>query len=93
MPWPVIGLLIAITFGECIAMDFKKFQGIHLLHLIDYATRLSACAIVQSKRPEKTIEKIFCIWISNYMVAPKNSLVIKVGSSLTKLLGNFVKKN
>jgi len=54
------------TFGECVAMDLKMFHGKILLHLIDHATRLSACAVVSSKRPEEIICQIFRVWISFY---------------------------
>ena len=47
-------------------MDLKKFGNVHLLHLIDYATRLSACAIVKSKVPEVIIRQLSKIWISIY---------------------------
>ena len=47
-------------------MDLKMFHGKILLHLIDHATRLSACAVVSSKRPEEIIRQIFRVWISVY---------------------------
>lgn len=53
-------------FYECVAMDLKKFWNVHLLHLNDYATRVSAWVTVWSKRPEEITEKIFHIWISVY---------------------------
>ena len=65
-PRPVVGLPMATKFGECVAMDLKMFRGNILLHLIDHATRLSACAIVRSKRPEEIIRQIFRVWISVY---------------------------
>ena len=65
-PRPVVGLPMATTFGECVAMDLKMFHGTKLLHMIDHATRLSACAIVKSKQPEEIISKIFKMWISVY---------------------------
>ena len=65
-PRPVVGLPMATSFGECVAMDLKMFHGTNLLHLIDHATRLSACAIVKSKKPEEIIRQIFKIWISIY---------------------------
>ena len=65
-PKPVVGLPMATTFGEYGAMDLKLFPGTKLLHMIDHATRLSACAIVKSKQPEEIISKIFKVWISVY---------------------------
>ena len=47
-------------------MDLKWFRKMQLLHLIDHATRLSACAIIRSKKKEVVIKEIFRIWISIY---------------------------
>ena len=49
---------------ECVAMDLKFYKGHIILHLIDHATRLSASAIIPSKKPEIIIKTIFKIWIS-----------------------------
>ena len=65
-PRPVVGLPVATSFNQCVAMDLKKFGNVHLLHLIDHATRLSACAVIKSKSPEVVIRQIFKIWISIY---------------------------
>lgn len=70
LTWPVVGLLIVTTVREWIAMDLKKFRSVHLLHLIDQATRLSACVVMCSKRPEVIIEKYFA-YESLFMVAQK----------------------
>ena len=65
-PRPVVGLPMATTFGECVAMDLKKFGDVQLLHLVDHATRLSACSVIRSKKPDVIIREIFKIWISIY---------------------------
>ena len=65
-PRPVVGLPVATSFNQCVAMDLKKYDNVHLLHLIDHATRLSACAVIKSKSPEAVIRQIFKIWISIY---------------------------
>ena len=65
-PRPVVGLPMATTFNECVAMDLKWFGNVHLLHLIDHATRLSACAVIRSKKPEVIIREVFRIWIGIY---------------------------
>ena len=65
-PRPVVGLPMATRFGECVAMDLKKFGNCHLLHVIDHATRLSACAVIRNKQPETIIKELFRIWISIY---------------------------
>ena len=65
-PRPVVGLPIATVFNECVAMDLKKYGDVHLLHLIDHATRLSACSVIRTKSPSVIIREIFKIWISIY---------------------------
>ena len=69
---PVVGLPMATTFGECVAMDLKMFHGSILLHLIDHATRLSACAVVRSKRPEEIIKQKYSECGYQFMVALKS---------------------
>ena len=65
-PRPVVGLSMGNEFNDCVAMDLKKYQNIYLLHLIDHATRLSACAPIRDKRPETIIRELFKIWIQIY---------------------------
>ena len=65
-PRPIVGLPMATYFGECVAMDLKQLGGYYLLHLIDLATRLSACSPIRSKQPDVIIKEIFRIWISIY---------------------------
>ena len=62
-PRPVSCLPIATSFQECVAMDLKFYNRHILLHLIDYATRLSGSTIVPSKKPDDIIKAIFKIWI------------------------------
>ena len=56
---PVVGLPMATSFQECIAIDLKFYKGRVLLHLIDHATRLSISSFVKSK-------VIFKSWIQRY---------------------------
>ena len=70
-PRPVVGLPMATKFGECVAMDLKKFRNGYLLHVIDHATRLSACAPILNKLPETIIKELFRIWIAVYGVPEK----------------------
>ena len=65
-PRPVVGMPTATVFNECVAMDLKKFDNVHLLHLIDHATRLSACSVIRNKNPSTIIREVFRIWISIY---------------------------
>ena len=36
---PVVGLPMATTFQECVAVDLKFYNGNILLHLVNHATR------------------------------------------------------
>ena len=65
-PRPIVGLPIASRFNQCIAMDLKQFKNVHLLHIIDHATRLSAGAIIRSKKPSVIVNEIFRHWIGIY---------------------------
>ena len=63
---------MASTFQECVAMDLKFYKHHILLHLVDHATtRLSASAVIPSKKPEVIIKALFKIWISVYGTAEK----------------------
>ena len=65
-PKPVVGLPLATRFGQLVAMDLKQFGKVHLLHLIDHATRLSGGCVVRTKKPAVIIRQIFQFWISIY---------------------------
>ena len=64
---PIVGLPMATSFQECIAMDLKFYKGRILLHLIDHhTTRLSVSSFVKSKEPEVILNAIFKSWIQVY---------------------------
>lgn len=63
---PVVGFPLANRFNQCIAMDLKQFKNVHLLHIVDHATRLSAGAIIRSKKPSVIIQEVFRNWIAIY---------------------------
>ena len=63
-PRPVVGFPLATRFGEVVAMDLKQFGKVHLLHIIDHATRLCAGSIIKSKSPEVIVRDVFKYWIS-----------------------------
>ena len=63
-PRPIVGLPMATRFGECVALDLKQFGKVHLLHLIDHATRYSQGMVIRSKKPEIVAKGIFTCWIS-----------------------------
>ena len=63
-PEPVVGLPMARSFNECVAMDLKEFhEHVWILHFIDHATRFSAGAVIYSKHKEVIVEEIFNSWI------------------------------
>ena len=67
-PRPIVGFPLATRFGQCVAMDLKQFSKVHLLHIIDSATRLSAGAVIRSKKPEVVLREVFKQCISIYGV-------------------------
>ena len=52
---------MATKFQECVVMDLKLYKGKMLLHLVDYATRLSASNFIKSKEQKLVISSIFKI--------------------------------
>ena len=46
---PIVGLPVATSFQECIAVNLKFDKGRILQHLIDHATRLSVSSFAKSK--------------------------------------------
>ena len=63
---PVIGLPMATSFLDTVAMDLKDYQGHHIIHLIDMCSRLSAATCIPNKKPETIIKAIFQIWVQIY---------------------------
>ena len=70
-PRPVLGLLLATKFQECIAMDLKFYKKRILLHLVDHTTRLSSSTVIPSRDPEVVIKAIFKSWIQEHGSAEK----------------------
>ena len=64
LPRPSVALPSANSFQETVALDLKFYTSKILLHLIDHATRYSACAMIPSKRPEQVVKAMFSHWIS-----------------------------
>ena len=60
---PIVGLPMATSFQECIAMNLKFYKERILLHLIDHATRPWVTSFVKSKEPEVILKPIFKSWI------------------------------
>ena len=64
LPRPSVGLPSANRFQDTAALDLKFYCNIILLHIIDHATRYSACARIPSKRPDQVVKALFSHWIS-----------------------------
>ena len=65
-PRPVVSLPMASEFNETVAMDLKVYKNnsIYFLHIIDHATRLSAGAVIRSKKAEVIIDSFFKSWVA-----------------------------
>ena len=73
-PRPCVGLPMAKSFNETVAMDLKQFSSsppIWFLHLIDHATRYSASSVIRSKRKEVIVKNVFKLWITTFGTADK----------------------
>ena len=57
---------MATTFHECVATEFKFYNGNIILHLVDDTTRLPSSKIVKLKEPKEIIDNISKIWIQIY---------------------------
>ena len=67
-----VGLCLATSFKECVAMDLKFYKGHILSHLVDHAACLSASTETKLKDQNVIIEAIYCIWIQVH--APRETL-------------------
>ena len=61
---PIVGFSLAHDFNETVTMDLKPFRNVYIFHLIDHTTRYSAGAIINAKRKEVVVDKIFKHWIA-----------------------------
>ena len=63
-PKPKASLLIANDFNDIVGMDLKLLSTGHkMLHLIDLFSKFSGTALIENKRPETIIDRIFEIWV------------------------------
>ena len=53
---PSVGFLLSKDLNDVVAMDLKSTNSIHILHIIDDATRFSAAGVVKSKKKKKEEE-------------------------------------
>ena len=61
---PSVGFSLSKDFNDVVAVDLKPTNGIHILHIIDHATRFSAAAVVKSKRKEEIVDAFIKHWIA-----------------------------
>ena len=72
-PRPVVGLPLAATFQECIAMDLKFHKKRILLHLIYHTTQLSSWTVWSHLKTQKMLSKLFLNFGHKCMVWPYGS--------------------
>ena len=65
-PTPITSFPLATEFNETVALDLKVHENTktYFLHLIDHATKLSAAAVIKSKKSGVIINEIMMKWIS-----------------------------
>ena len=57
----MVGFSLAHDFNETMAMGLKQFRSVHILHMVDHATRYNAAAIISSNQ-KGIIVKILKHW-------------------------------
>ena len=62
---PYVGFSLSKDFNDVVAVDLKPTNGIHILHIIDHATRFNAAAVVKSKK-EGIVNAFIKHWIANF---------------------------
>ena len=67
-PRPIVGLPKATRFNQVISMDLKEIEKgkLWILHLVDSATRYTAATLINTKKKEVVVKKIFQIWMSYF---------------------------
>lgn len=64
-PKPAVGLPMASTYNETVAVDLHELEpGLWYLHVIDHFTRFSAGSIVTNKKPKDIVKHLIHCWIS-----------------------------
>ncbi|XP_056150199.1 centromere-associated protein E [Lampris incognitus] len=63
-PKPAVGLPLASTFNETVAVDLHELEpGVWYLHIIDQFTRFSAGSIVKTKKSSEIVKSFLHTWI------------------------------
>ena len=81
----VVGFSLSIDFNDVVAADVKAMEKVHILHIVDHATRFSAAALVKSKKKEEIAEAFINNWIPIFG-APKIILSDNGGEFNNELL-------
>ena len=67
LPRPVVGFGMARDFNDVVALDLKQWgPGVWFCHMIDLATRYSACVVVKSKDKQTILRAIMTGWIARF---------------------------
>jgi transposase InsO family protein len=63
-PRPVVGLPLASTYNETVALDLHQLEkNVWYLHIIDEFSRFSAACVVKSKQSSEIVGKFIQCWI------------------------------
>uniref|UniRef100_M4AZE1 Integrase catalytic domain-containing protein n=1 Tax=Xiphophorus maculatus TaxID=8083 RepID=M4AZE1_XIPMA len=64
-PKPAVGLPLASTYNETVAVDLHELEpGVWYLHIIDQFTRFSAGSVLTTKRSSEIVKRFIHDWIS-----------------------------
>ena len=67
LPRPVVGFGMARDFNDVVALDLKQWgPGVWFCHMIDLATRYSACVVVKNKDKQTILRAIMTEWIARF---------------------------
>ena len=72
-PKPIVGMPLASTFNELVAMDIKEIKGNKILHMIDHATRYSVASLIKTKEAKEVVNVVMKQWVA-YFGAPRSFL-------------------
>ena len=63
---PVVGFPVAEKFNQVVCMDLKEIRkgNLWFLHMVDGATRYTVACLIDSKKKEVVVDRIFQGWIA-----------------------------
>ena len=89
---PIVGLPMATSFNEVLALDLKTFSGkgnVHVVYIIDMFSRLVRGKVIRNKQPKTIIDAITFEWIAAGFGPPKKILVDNGGEFANYELNDF----